>query len=87
MSDNKVQQEDVAKALSALRALSKGHESRGTSTTEVPAMEGESVQRRFTTHRTTLILAVGAALQLKRFRRTVLQTALKKMERTIVAVA
>ncbi len=42
MSDNKVQQEDVAKALSALRALSKGHESRGTSTTEVPAMEGES---------------------------------------------
>ena len=42
MSENKVKQEDVAKALSALRALSKGHESRGTSTTEVPRMEGES---------------------------------------------
>lgn len=38
MSDQTVRQEDLAKALDALRDLAKGHSSRGTATTEVVSM-------------------------------------------------
>lgn len=42
MSDKKVNAEDLNKALDAIASLTKGHGSKGTSTTKVEAMSGES---------------------------------------------
>jgi len=39
MSDQTVEQADLAKALTALQDLAKGHSSRGTNTTDVPSMQ------------------------------------------------
>lgn len=42
MSESKIESADLKKALSALQDLAKGHNSRGTATTEVVSMVGES---------------------------------------------